>query len=407
MTIALDPVLCNVVYTINLVMHLRRPRSSPPWQRPFNDLPKDKFPCVSVLLPLVHEREDSILATVRCLVSQTYPKERLEVLFVLEPDDEETVKNVGEALRLLRERGVEARILFTDGGVRLKPHALNRGLEEAGGEVICVYDADDRFPEDQVEAAVTLMVEKGYDAVQPKIFRKRRSVTGNHLMLDTFTWNRKFLPVFYDMAGVFPLSGEGFFVRKDAMEDVGGWPEVLTEDAYLAILLAEKGKRFGLLDSVVEELAPRGWRSHFRQRLRWFRGYLTCFGRTLKAGMPLKKKLALLIPFLAPITCAFSLVTWIFMVAYWLSWAYLPEPWLTAPWMLHWLYTDVTLLWSAFLAYIGNAIVMFSLMHSIAGTEVERYAPLALTAPLYWMFLGVAAIASFFKSTKYWGKTVR
>jgi len=50
---------------------------------------------------------------------------------------------------------------------------------------------------------------------------------------------------------------------------------------------------------------------------------------------------------------------------------------------------------------------MFSLMHSIAGTDMERYAPLALTAPFYWIFLGAAAVASFFKSTKFWGKTVR
>jgi len=407
MTIALDPVLSNVVYTMNLAMHIRRPASSPPWQKPLNDMPKEKLPLVSVLLPMTRETRESVMVTVGCLAVQTYPKEKLEVLFVVEPDDSETRRSVEEAVDRLRDVGVEARIVVTDGRLRMKPHALNRGLEEARGEVLCVYDADDRFPADQVEKAVTLMLEKGYDAVQPKIFRSRRGVSGSHLMLDTFTWNRKFLPTFYDAAGVFPLSGEGFFVRRSAVLEVGGFPEVLTEDAYLAILLAEKGKKFGLLDSEVTETAPRGWRSHFRQRLRWFRGYVTCLGRTLKAHMPLRQKLVLMIPFLAPITCAFSLFTWVFMATYWLTWAFLPKPVFALPWMLHWLYPGVILYWSAFLAYIGNPIVMFSLMHSIAGTDMERYAPLALTAPFYWIFLGAAAVASFFKSTKFWGKTVR
>jgi len=46
-------------------------------------------------------------------------------------------------------------------------------------------------------------------------------------------------------------------------------------------------------------------------------------------------------------------------------------------------------------------------MHSLAGTKMERLAPIALLTPLYWMFIGAASIASLFKSTKHWGKTVR
>jgi len=407
MTIALDPILCNVLFTMNLLIHIRRPASSPPWKKPVNDMPREKLPLVSVLLPMAKERRESIFVTVNCLAAQTYPKDKMEVLFVVEPDDSESRSFVEEAAEFLRGKGANSRILVTDGRLRMKPHALNRAMEEATGEFICVYDADDDFPEDQMEKAVTLMIENGYDCVQPKIFRSRMSVTGRHLMLDTFTWNRKFLPTFYDMAGVFPLSGEGFYAKRQAILDVGGFPEVLTEDAYLAILLAEKGKKFGLLDSELTELAPRDWKSHFRQRLRWFRGYVTCIGRTLKAHMPLKQKLVFLIPFVAPLTCAFSLFTWIFMATYWLTWAFLPFPMYVAPWMEYWLYPNVILYWSGFLAYIGNPIVMFSLMHSIAGTEMERQAPLALTAPLYWIFIGLAAVASFFRSPRYWGKTVR
>ena len=36
-------------------------------------------------------------------------------------------------------------------------------------------------------------------------------------------------------------------MRTDVLREVGGFPEVLTEDAYLGLLLTERNKRFGLV----------------------------------------------------------------------------------------------------------------------------------------------------------------
>lgn len=408
-TIALDPVLSNIMFTANLIMHLRAPGSSSPYEKP-SGLPwKRGPPLVSALIPIFNEKRESILATARCLAAQTWMK--LEALFIMEPEEAdrllETRRRVEEAILLLKGRGISAKLIVTDGKVKLKPHALNCALREAEGEIICVYDADNTFPERQIEDAVGLILEKGYDVVQSKIYRSRETFVGRYLMLDTFVWQRKFLPAVHAWARIFPFSGEGLFIRREALDEVGGFPEVLTEDAYLSILLTEKEKRFGLLDSEVYELAPIGWRSHFRQRVRWFRGYLTCLGRVLKAKVSLKAKIALSVMFSAPITCSFSLITWAFFTTYWLSWAFLPQLYFIAPWMLHWLYKNAIFYWSAFLAYIGNPIVIFSYMHSLANTKMERSAPLALIVPLYWIFIGAAAISSFFRSTKFWGKTER
>jgi len=436
-TLALDPIIPNVVFTLNLFMHLRAPRSSPPYENPSNSRcavreelskypPKRdactitwcdswsrceyggyELPMVSVLVPLYREGLESIHTTFKSLADQDYPKDRFEVLFIVEPEDVETITCVAHFAELLRDRGIEVKLVTSDGKLRLKPHALNAGLKLARGEVICVFDADDRFDGKLIREIVLLMAEKGYDVVQPKIFRSRKSLVGSYLMLDCFAWQRKFVPALYGFAKAFPLSGEALFIKRKALDEVGGFPEVLTEDAHLAIQLAEKEKRFGLADEKVYELAPRGWRSHWTQRLRWFRGYLTCLSRAVKAELPWKKKLALTIPFLSPITCAFSLVTWACFIAYWLTWALLPDVHVTLPWMFHWLYTNALFYWSAFLAYIGNAVVVFSSLHSVIGTEVEGGAWLAVALPFYWMFLGMAALASVFKSTRRWGKTER
>src|SRR5205814_3178920 len=124
-----------------------------------------------------------------------------------------------------------------------------------------------------------------------------RSILSEFLFIDTAFWFRKYIPFVLKLAGGMPLSGEGLFVSTSVLNEVGGFPEVLTEDAYLGIVLTEKGKRFGLVSSVITEKAPRNVRAHFVQRLRWNRGYLTCLLRLMRADLPLKRKCALALPF--------------------------------------------------------------------------------------------------------------
>jgi len=48
-SIAIDPILSNVVYTINL--HLHSPSRSPPYEKPSNNMAEGSLPTVSVLVP--------------------------------------------------------------------------------------------------------------------------------------------------------------------------------------------------------------------------------------------------------------------------------------------------------------------------------------------------------------------
>jgi cellulose synthase/poly-beta-1,6-N-acetylglucosamine synthase-like glycosyltransferase len=405
MAIAIDPIFSNILFTINFIVH--RKSSNFMYKKPSQRLPGDKLPIVSILLPFFNERIDSILATIKSITSQTYPKDKLEIIFIVESDDGRTRDYVEKVGELLKIDGLSSRIVISDGKKKIKPYALNFGVREAKGEIVVVYDADDDFDGKQIEDAISLMLEGNYDVVMPKIYRHRKELVGRYLMLDTVVWNEKFLPTLYSMGEVFPLSGEGLFIKKSVLEEIGGFPEVLTEDAYLSIHLAEKGKRFALLDSTITEKAPKTWRSHFKQRLRWFRGYITCCFAAIKSKIPFKKKLILLIPFLAPFTCSLSLFTWTFLLIYWLSWAHTPTLTFVAPWMQHSLYWGAIYYWSAFLAYIGNPVIIYSYMRALADSPFERYAPLSLIVPFYWFFIGIVAMVSFFKSTKVWGKTER
>src|SRR5262249_20034787 len=218
---------------------------------------------------------------------------------------------------LLRDAGITAAIVTSDGGPHLKAYALNRCIERARGEICAFYDASDDIAPTQLQDAALLMAEKHYDAVQATGLRKGRSILSEFLLIDTAFWFRKYIPFVLGLAHGMPLSGEGLFVRTSVLREVGGFPEVLTEDAYLGLLLTERGKRFGLVSSVITEKAPKNIRAHFVQRLRWNRGYLTCLWRLMRSRLSLGRKMALSLPFLTPLTCALAFVGWLVLFAHW------------------------------------------------------------------------------------------
>ena len=394
---AIDPVFTNILFTLNLWPHLKRSSSESAFESPSA---LTRFPTVTVLLAMYKEPDKAVERTVRSLEAQSYPDDKMEIVYILEPDDHQT-----KIPQL--SRPIKTTILRSDGKSRLKAHALNKALEVATGEIVVVYDADDQIDSDQIVKGVNLMEEKGYDVVQPRIIRKSGKLKiGRLFELDNFVWNQRILPFFRSTIGSFPLSGEGLFNRRRVLDEVGGYPEVLTEDAYMALLLSERGKKFGLLDSDVVEEQPKSTMGHFRQRVRWFRGYLTCLRKLARAELSTRTKVLYCIAILAPITCALSIISWIFIGIYWTTWAVM-SPSFLAPWMNNSLYSNGLIYWGVALAYLGNALIIFNTARAIMDTKYEHLAPSTLLAPLYWFFLGIAAIASFFRGTRVFGRTER
>ena len=79
-----------------------------------------------------------------------YPQSRLEVLLLIESDDDET-QRAAAAYRLPSHIRP---VLMPPGQPRTKPRALNIALQQARGEFIVVYDAEDQPEPDQLRKAV-------------------------------------------------------------------------------------------------------------------------------------------------------------------------------------------------------------------------------------------------------------
>ena len=405
MAVSVDPVISNIFFTLGLIPHIMKKKDG--YYSPGSTGNPDSYPLVTILIPLYREPYRFIHSLSSCLLAQTYDHKKMELIFITEPDDDETNRYVEKIVRNIKTEFASVRLLVTDGREKMKPYALNHGMNYCNGEIIGIYDAECKPEKQQIEKAICAIFEQDYDLVQTKIEVVSENVLGEFCKLDIYSWTENLLPLINEKARSFPLGTKGLFIKKECLDEIGGFPLHLTEDAMMTILLASRNKKFGLVDSVTHETSTKAWSTHFRQRRRWFRGYLSCLFSLIKAEIPVKRKLWLSIPYISPLLCTATLFGFFFLFLYFITWYFNPAMTYIAPWMETVLYDSGIFYWSLFLGYVGLPITLFSYLLLIADRPLEDRAWYVYLIPLYWMFVGVAAVSSFFKDTKNWDKTMR
>lgn len=365
----------------------------------------EKYPSISIFLPLYQERKDSIEKTVKSILNQNYPRDKLEVLFILEPDDRGTEVVVEEFIKLLRDRDIVAKKVFTDGALRIKARALNFGLGEARGELIGIFDSDDYFPEDYFLKVAGLFQEEGFGAVGTRVYRDRDSVLGKILNVDMYLWYNVYLPVIAVISNTPLLSGEGFFVRKGVVEAIGGFPERLAEDAFTTIKVKEVGYDVGLVDSFVLETAPRDLKAFVKQRLRWYRGYLECLGGIIKSRIPRRAKFMLMLSMSTPAVMSLGFLLLLISIVYPLLGFIFRG--FEIKWIETLLSNRILLGWGLLidLLTLGVYGVLFMKLYMDRGWR--GYAKYIALFPFYWLFLSAIALYAPFVNPRVWYKTER
>ena len=231
------------------------------------------LPVVSLLVPLYREREVAAHLLTR-IDGLDYPRDRLDLCLVLEDDDQLTRVALAEATLPPWARVIEV----PQGTLRTKPRALNYALRRARGTIVGIYDAEDTPAPDQLRRIVQRFAERGADVAclqgMLDYWNARSNWIARCFAIEYATWFRLILPGLDRMGLVVPLGGTTLFLRRDAIEAVGGWDaHNVTEDADLGLRLARAGYRTELIDSVtMEEANARAW-PWVRQRSRWLKGY--------------------------------------------------------------------------------------------------------------------------------------
>lgn len=123
--------------------------------RDHHDPEPARWPRLTVLLPVYREPTviPDLAAAMRAL---DYPS--LEIVLLVEADDDET--------RAALDFWPFQVLVVPDGRPRTKPRAVNYGLLHTRGEIVVVFDAEDRPASDQPKRAVARMIESGASVVQ-------------------------------------------------------------------------------------------------------------------------------------------------------------------------------------------------------------------------------------------------
>lgn len=268
----------DVVFSLSVILKsLNRSPELSFTKEEISALTDSQFPIYSILCPLY--REAKVLPQfVESISRLDWPKDKLEVLILLEEDDTETIQAVNE----MSLPNYFSAVIIPNSQPKTKPKACNFGLQIARGEYIVIYDAEDIPEPDQLKKAYL-----GFNKVPKKVICLQAKLNyynpQNNLLTRLFTaeyslWFDVLLPGLQSMNTIIPLGGTSNHFRRSALVRLHGWdPFNVTEDCDLGVRLFRSGYQTAIIDSTTLEEANSRFRNWVRQRSRWIKGYIQTY----------------------------------------------------------------------------------------------------------------------------------
>ena len=235
-------------------------------------------PCLSftILLPAKNE-EDVYRETIQKVYDLNYPSELVQIIAICREDDPGTIAEAQAKIEELGDPNVQL-LIYNDYPVS-KPHGLNLGLQVSRGDIVTIFDAEDEPHPDILNIINTTMLNEDIDVVQSGVQLMNHNTRWFCYLnvLEYFFWFKSSLH-FFSKIGMTPLGGNTVFVRRELMEQLGGWDETcLTEDADLGIRLSLSHARIRILyedEFVTREETPHTIEQFIKQRTRWNQGFI-------------------------------------------------------------------------------------------------------------------------------------
>lgn len=251
-------------------------------RKPARHLDPVELPRVSILVP-ARDEEEVIRSTVEHLLGLDYPREKIDVIIINDGSSDRT----REILESIRDPRLTVLHVPRERSGQGKSRALNSGIRRARGELIAVYDADNRPDPASLRLLVDgLMADRSYSAAIRKFrcLNKSRALLTRFVNIETmsFQWIIQAGRSFLFRIAILP--GTNFVIWKQAVIDAGGWDEkALTEDAELSMRLYRAGRKIRFVPRAVTwEQEPETVRVWLRQRERWVRGNNYVFSKLIR-----------------------------------------------------------------------------------------------------------------------------
>ena len=242
-------------------------------------LPDHQLPVYTVIAALYREAK-SVAPLMQAIDAFDYPREKLQVILALEPNDLATRAAIA---RLGPMPHVQV-LIAPATGPQTKPKALNCALPFARGSFTAVFDAEDRPDPGQLRAALDAFRSHDADVACAQASLCIDNNNKDSWLSRTFAAEYAgqfdvFLPGLAAMRMPLPLGGSSNHFRTAVLREVGGWDAWnVTEDADLGFRLARFGYRSVTFNSTTNEEAPIRFKAWLGQRSRWMKGWMQTWG---------------------------------------------------------------------------------------------------------------------------------
>ena len=371
-------------------------------------LDEKTLPVYTILCPLYKEAH-VVPQFVKAISQLEWPKEKLDVMLLLEEDDIETVATI-QGMDLPSYIRI---VVVPDSQPKTKPKACNYGLGFARGEYLVIYDAED-IPD-------TLQLKKAYlgfqrvpesvKCLQAKLnfYNARQNWLTRFFTAEYSLWFDLTLTGLQSFQSTLPLGGTSNHFKTDNLRDLFGWdPFNVTEDADLGIRLFQKGFRTEILDSTTMEEATSKTKTWIKQRSRWIKGYMQTYLVHMRNITPFIKEKGLLHFLIFQLTVGGKIlfvlinpVMWITTIVYFSLYFY-TSPFIEAVFAPPLSYLAVCSL------VFGNFMFLYSYMIGIGKRSQWDLMKYVFMIPYYWALMSIAAAYALFQlifKPHYWEKT--
>ncbi len=365
-----------------------------------------ELPIYTVLVPMYRE-PDTLPILSAALRNMDYPLSKLDIKLVLEADDEETI----QAAKDLGLEAIFEIIRVPPSLPKTKPKACNYALTFSRGELVTIYDAEDKPEPDQLKKVVAAFRQASDDTVciQARLnyFNANENWLTRMFTLEYSLWFDFYLPALEKLKIPIPLGGTSNHFKMDVLRKVQAWdPYNVTEDADLGVRITQLGYRVGVVNSTTFEEANTQFGNWIRQRSRWIKGYMQTYLVHMRKPIELYRSLghvgfwgfqffiggtiisALLPPFLYG------------MFFFWL---------ITGSSALDDIFPPAVLYISLINMLIGNGFFIYITGLGAFKRQNYKLIPYAITVPLYWLMMSIAAYKALWQliyKPFYWEKTV-
>jgi len=239
---------------------------------------QENLPIYSIMLP-AYKEANIIPRLITNIENLEYPKDKLQLILILEEDDLETI-SITEHIQKSTDLKLDI-LVKPNSYPKTKANACNYALDYIKGEYVAIFDADDKPDPDQLLKALEIFKKSSaglaciqaklsyYNAMEnilTRLFTIEYSILFDYTLLSLQKFNL-----------FIPLGGSSNHFKTDILKKIKWDPYNLTEDADIGVRLKLRGYKVHILDSYTMEESPIDLKSWIKQRSRWSKGFIQTY----------------------------------------------------------------------------------------------------------------------------------